>query len=126
MKGKTLIAAAGVEHPVERAIMEGKFPESRRAHYMALMAKNPKKTERLLAKLEGGLVTPPQEMEAVQQFVDGGGNTAPAAPTASGPTAYPEEWVSAREAAGRPPLGPGSITFEDPMAAVGAVSPELL
>src|SRR5215469_16386413 len=115
MKGKALVAAAGLEHPVERAILEGKFPESRRAHYMALMAKHPKKTERLLAKLEGGLVTPPEEREAVQQFVDGGGNTAPAAPTASGPTAYPEEWVTAREARGRPAPGPGSITFEDPM-----------
>jgi hypothetical protein len=112
------------EHPVEAAIREGKIPESRRAHYMALMAKRPKKTTKLLASL-AAVLEPQEEMEAVRQFVDEGVHAAQAAPTASGPTAYPEEWIAASETAGRPALRSGSITFEDPMAAVGAISPEL-
>jgi hypothetical protein len=119
------VKAMAGEHPVEAAIREGKIPESRRAHYMRLMAKKPKKTAKLLASMPV-LLEPPEEMAAVQQYVEAGGNTAPAAPTASGPTAYPKEWVSAREARGRPAPGPGSITFEDPMAEVGAISPELM
>jgi hypothetical protein len=124
MTRKIIVAAAG-EHPVEAAIREGKIPESRRAYYMALMAKRPKKTTKLLASFEA-VLEPPEEMEAVRQYVRDGSQAARAAPVASGPSGYPEEWLSAREGSGRPASGPGSITFEDPMAAVGAISPELL
>lgn len=120
MTRKILVEAAG-EHPVEAAIREGKIPESRRAHYMAAMATSPKKTTRLLAKLEAVLL-PEEDMDAVREYVRNGGQAAPAVPVASGPTDYPRDWLAAREGSGRP--APGPITFEDTMAAVGGFSPE--
>ncbi len=118
------VKAMAGEHPVEAAIREGKIPESRRAHYMTLMANKPKKTAKLLASLEP-VLSPPEEMEEVRQYVNQGVQAAQAGPTASGPSDYPEEWLTASEERGRPASGPGQIIFEDTLAAVGGVSPEL-
>jgi hypothetical protein len=87
---------------VDAAIREGKFPESRRAHYMECLAKRPKKTARLIASLEGGLLDHLQADDeegrlAVQQATGGAGSRAapvgarPSGP--GGPTAYPKEWL---------------------------------
>ena|SRR6476620_7093040 len=118
------VKAMAGEHPVEAAIREGKIPESRRDYYMQKMARKPKATAKLLAKL-AAVLEPPEEMEEVRQYVNEGIQAAQAGPVASGPSGYPEEWIAASEAAGRPASRSGSITFEDPMAAVGAISPEL-
>lgn len=131
---------------IDAAIREGKFDESRRAHYMELMAKNPKKTARLIAKLEGGLfdhlkADDEEERQAVQQAFGGGeGQAAPAASTGSGPTggpSYPKDWLTLPGSGAASPQGgpfvtptPGRspITIENPAVAAqcmpGANVPE--
>jgi hypothetical protein len=116
--------------PVGAAILEGKLPESRRDHWMALMAKNPKKTRRVLAKLEGGLIPSPEDMVLLHEAVSGAmerrTQAAPSGSRASdGPTDYPDGWLRDGEVKGRPGPGPGLITFEDPMGAYGASTTEL-
>jgi len=114
------VKAMAGEHPVEAAIREGKIPHSRREHYMALMAKKPKKTTRLLASLEP-VLEPPEEMEGVRQYVESDGNqTAPAGPRAQrGPTEYDPSWLRPGEVR----KSGGHITFEDPASVYGGVSP---
>lgn len=122
--------------PVERAYQEGKFPESRIPHWTKMMAKSPKKTERVLASLEAALEPP--ETKARRELVEGSGSyenaaqAAPAGPTASGPagpTAYPKEWLGAAAGA-QPDQGSGHspITMENPIVAAqcmpGANVPE--
>lgn len=116
MPSRSVIASAG-DHPVERAIAEGRIPESRRAHYMALMAKRPKKTAKLLASLFPALELPQDravdelvEDGGYERFVEGSGQAAPAAPKASGPTAYPKEWLKPGEVRSG---GPATITMEN-------------
>ena len=78
------------EHPVEAAYREGKIPKDRRAHYMELMAKNPKKTKRLLASLEPCL-TPPDDDEAWEAMREYAEEQPPqAAPVAAKPPVPPE------------------------------------
>lgn len=106
------------EHPVEAAIREGRIPESRRDHYMRLHARKPRKTARLLASLEP-LLEPPEVMAGVRQYVEDRPHTAHAAPPApTGPTSYPEEWLSAASA---PAQVGGSITIEEGVGQQGAV-----
>lgn len=128
------VRASATDHPVERAIAEGRIPESRREHYMAMMAKRPKKTAKLLASLYPAL-EPPQE-RAVDQLIEDGGyerfadssQAAPAAPMASGPngpTDYPKEWLKPGEVrSGKP----APITMENELVAAqsmpGANVPE--
>jgi hypothetical protein len=104
------------EQLVEAAIREGKFPESRRAHYMALMARKPKKTAKLIARLEPGMLDhlkadDEEERQAVQQAFGHEAQAAPAGATSSGPTgptAYPKEWLGAAAA--------GSVVMEQAQA----------
>ncbi len=110
---------------VEAAINTGRIPESRRAHYLALMAKRPRKTARLLASLEPCLPTP--EDKAILDGFDAEGYEAAAsqaAPAGSraadGPTAYPKDWLGHGQDQGAPgvlggaPSGHDPITFETP------------
>jgi hypothetical protein len=113
------VKAMAGEHPVEAAIREGRIPASRRDHYMKLMASKPKKTAKLLAKLEP-VLEPPEVMEGVRQYVEQPSAPyhlpVPAAPIAAaptGPSEYPQEWVG-------PVRRSGSITFEDPQSAAQA------
>jgi hypothetical protein len=104
------------EHPVEAAIREGRIPESRRDHYLQLMASKPKKTAKLLAKLEP-VLEPQEEMEAVREFVRGGAQQAQSLPAVeSGPSDYPEEWLTQTGRRG----ASGSISFEDAATAAQA------
>jgi hypothetical protein len=118
------IKAMPGEHPVERAIAEGKIPESRRAHYLTQMAKRPKATAKLLDRLEP-VLEPPEVMEGVAQYIrEGGGQTQTAlsgSRAQTGPSEYPAGWLRPGEIGAQG----GRITFEDPAAAFGGVSPEL-
>jgi hypothetical protein len=122
IRASKLVEAAG-EHPVEAAIREGKIPESRRAHYMGLMAKKPKKTTKLLASLEA-VLEPQEEMEGFRQYAQDEGQTAPAGPTASGPTG-PSAYITSELQPGEVKRGPvskrGTITYEDGTAAALSV-----
>ncbi len=102
------------EHPVEAAIREGKIPDSRRDHYMRLMAKKPKKTAKLLASMEA-VLEPPEEMEAVRRYVTGRSQPQPQARAQDGPTEYPKEWLNAAAGgtvAAAPPSVGGNILTE--------------
>lgn len=106
---------------VEAAIREGKFPESRREFWLKKMAKNPEATAKVIAKLEPGLV--PEVRAELHESVEGtGAQAAPSGPTASGPTAYPKDWLGAAAAAqlGRPSRH-DTITFENPTVAAEAM-----
>jgi hypothetical protein len=107
------------EHPVEAAIREGRIPESRRAHYMRLMAKKPKKTAKVLAKLEP-VLEPAEVMEGVRQYVEERPHAAPVAAAASGPSDYPEEWL--KVGAGPAQIG-GNIMAEPDVGGSAAVAP---
>jgi hypothetical protein len=112
---------------IEAAIREGKFPESRRAHYEALMAKKPKKTAKLIAKLEPVLSMADEDADLVRQYVDeSASRAAPAGSRATqGPTAYPKEWLGhgGGPRASVPAGGRGSITFENPVDQFSAGRP---
>jgi hypothetical protein len=109
------------EHPVEAAIREGKIPESRRSHYYNLYARKPKKTTRILARLEA-VLEPPEVMEGVREYVEEA-HTAPVAASApsapTGPVDYPQEWVDMT--AGPPQIG-GNIIAEPSVGSAPAVA----
>lgn len=109
--------------PVEQAYREGKFPKERCAHYHKLLAKNPKKTKRLLASLAA--VLPPSEDQAVlDEFAEGQRHAAPngqaPVPAASGPRSYPRDWLNPGEAGVAGAFGgSGTVVKEEGAAVAG-------
>ena len=102
--------------PVGAAIAEGKFGEDRREYWQQRVDKEPKKTRRLLAKLEGGLVTPPEEMELLTAATDEGRRRQAKTAAFGGPTSYPREWLG-------PAAGSGNVFTDEPEVHAASVSP---